>query len=46
MANFLIRNANVFDGSGADGQVLDVAVRDGRICRDRAIAEPSFSGIH
>ena len=34
MANcdFLIRNANVFDGSGADGQVLDVAVRDGLIC--------------
>jgi N-acyl-D-aspartate/D-glutamate deacylase len=31
MANFLIRNANVFDGSGAGGQVLDVAVRDGRI---------------
>src|SRR4051794_39190242 len=31
MASFLIRNANVFDGSGAEGQVLDVAVRDGRI---------------
>src|SRR5579863_2152707 len=28
----LIRNANVFDGTGAEGQVLDVAVRDGLIC--------------
>jgi N-acyl-D-aspartate/D-glutamate deacylase len=31
MPNFLIRNANVFDGSGADGQLLDVALRDGLI---------------
>jgi N-acyl-D-aspartate/D-glutamate deacylase len=28
---FLIRNANVFDGSGATAQTLDVAIRDGRI---------------
>src|SRR5215469_16683474 len=28
----VIRNANVFDGSGAEGQVQDVAMRDGRIC--------------
>lgn len=28
----VIRNANVFDGTGAEGQVLDVAVGDGRIC--------------
>ena len=28
----LIRNANVFDGSGAESQILDVALRDGRIC--------------
>ena len=27
----LIRNANVFDGSGADGEFLDVAIREGRI---------------
>ena len=29
--DFLIRNANVFDGTGAEGQMLDVAIRDGRI---------------
>ena len=29
--DFLIRNATVFDGSGAEGQVLDVAVAGGRI---------------
>lgn len=29
--DFLIRNAIVFDGSGADGQALDVAIRDGLI---------------
>src|SRR5215472_9887164 len=28
----LIRNAKVFDGSGAAGQVLDLAIFDGRIC--------------
>jgi N-acyl-D-aspartate/D-glutamate deacylase len=28
----LIRNARVVDGSGADAEILDVAVRDGRIC--------------
>jgi N-acyl-D-amino-acid deacylase len=28
----LIRNARVVDGSGADAELLDVAVRDGRIC--------------
>jgi N-acyl-D-aspartate/D-glutamate deacylase len=30
-SDFLIRNANVFDGSGTTGQRLDVAIRDGRI---------------
>jgi N-acyl-D-amino-acid deacylase len=30
--DFLIRNARVFDGSGAEGQMLDVAIRGGRIC--------------
>ncbi len=30
--DFLIRNANVIDGTGAAGQLLDVAVREGRIC--------------
>ncbi len=29
--DILIRNANVFDGTGAAGQTLDVAIRDGRI---------------
>jgi N-acyl-D-amino-acid deacylase len=29
--NTLIRNANVLDGSGNDAQLLDVALRDGRI---------------
>ena len=28
----LIQNANVLDGSGAASEVLDVAIRDGRIC--------------
>jgi len=28
----LIRNARVVDGSGADAETLDVALRDGRIC--------------
>jgi N-acyl-D-aspartate/D-glutamate deacylase len=28
----LIRNANVFDGSGAEAQILDVALRDDLIC--------------
>jgi N-acyl-D-aspartate/D-glutamate deacylase len=28
----LIRNANVFDGTAAEGRRLDVAIRDGRIC--------------
>src|ERR1700686_975396 len=43
----LIRNANVFDGSGAESQILDVALRDGRIyglgpslaCRAAAVVE-------
>jgi N-acyl-D-amino-acid deacylase len=30
--DFLIRNANVFDGSGNEGQALDVAIRGGLIC--------------
>jgi N-acyl-D-amino-acid deacylase len=30
--DMLIRNARVVDGSGADTEMLDVAVRDGRIC--------------
>lgn len=30
--DILIRNASVLDGSGAESQVLDVALRDGRIC--------------
>ena len=30
--DFVIRNANVVDGSGTGGQTLDVAIRDGRIC--------------
>jgi N-acyl-D-aspartate/D-glutamate deacylase len=30
--DLLIRNATVFDGTGAEGQVQDVAVRDGCIC--------------
>jgi N-acyl-D-aspartate/D-glutamate deacylase len=30
--DFLIRNANVVDGSGAEGQLQDIAVRDGLIC--------------
>jgi N-acyl-D-aspartate/D-glutamate deacylase len=30
--DFLIRNANVFDGTGADPRVLDVAVDGGHIC--------------
>lgn len=30
--DFLIRNANIFDGTGAGGQALDVAVEGGRIC--------------
>lgn len=29
--DFLIRNATVFDGTGAEGQMLDIAVRGGRI---------------
>lgn len=29
----LIENANVLDGSGASSQLLDVAIRDGRICK-------------
>lgn len=34
MANcdFLIRNAKVYDGSGAEGQIVDVAIRGGLIC--------------
>ncbi len=34
MANcdFLIRNANVYDGAGAEGKVVDVAIREGLIC--------------
>src|ERR1700741_1379251 len=28
----LIQNANVLDGSGAASEVLDVAIRHGRIC--------------
>ena len=28
----LIRNAKVFDGSGAEGRILDAAIRDGQIC--------------
>jgi N-acyl-D-aspartate/D-glutamate deacylase len=28
----LIRNAHVYDGSGEDPQLADVAIRDGRIC--------------
>jgi len=27
----LIRNANVLDGNGNDAQLLDVALRDGRV---------------
>src|SRR4051794_37328904 len=30
--DFLIRNATVFDGTGAEGQALDVAVREGCVC--------------
>src|SRR5438045_2586284 len=30
--DILIRNANVFDGTGAAGRTLDVAISDGRIC--------------
>ena len=30
--DLVIRNANLMDGSGADGQFLDLAVRDGHIC--------------
>jgi N-acyl-D-amino-acid deacylase len=30
--DILIRNASVLDGSGAESEVLDVALRDGRIC--------------
>jgi N-acyl-D-aspartate/D-glutamate deacylase len=30
--DILIRNANVFDGSGADAQALDVGIEHGRIC--------------
>lgn len=30
--DFLIRNANVFDGTGAEGRPLDVAVEGERIC--------------
>ena len=36
----LIRKANLLDGLGNDGQVADVAVRDGRI----VAVEPSFRG--
>ena len=28
----LIKDASVLDGSGADSEVLDIAIRDGRIC--------------
>ncbi len=28
----LIKNASVLDGSGADSEILDIAIRDGRIC--------------
>ena len=30
--DFLIRNANVMDGSGAEGRICDVAIRGGMIC--------------
>lgn len=28
----LIKDASVLDGSGADSEILDIAIRDGRIC--------------
>lgn len=28
----LIKNANVLDGTGSDSEILDVAIREGRIC--------------
>ena len=45
--DFLIRNATVFDGSGAEGQVLDVAVARGRISEiGPALARHAAETIH
>jgi N-acyl-D-amino-acid deacylase len=44
--DFLIRNACVYDGSGADGQSFDVAIRDGRIAAiGSALSLPSAESI-
>ncbi|MEO9102183.1 MAG: amidohydrolase family protein [Burkholderiaceae bacterium] len=46
MADLLIRNALLFDGSGADPSVQDLAVQDGRITRIGAnLSEPATQVI-
>ena len=41
----LIRNANVMDGSGADGRIVDVAIAEGRICAIGAALECSAHDV-
>ncbi|HAF69697.1 MAG TPA: aminoacylase, partial [Acidimicrobiaceae bacterium] len=43
MFDVVIRNGLVVDGTGTPGQMVDVAIKDGRIA---AVGEVSESGVH